>query len=313
VTPPRAGLAGVVLAAGAGTRLRPLTDLRPKALCPVGGLPLLERALRAAEAFAGHGPEHVAVNAHHHADAVIRFCRGRATVSRELPRALGTAGALGALRPWIGGRDVLVVNADVYLPEGPEGLTDGWDGERSRLLCAPATGRVDFRHPVAGPVRYVGVCLLPWDAVRQLAPVPSGLYEVLWRAQHAEGALDLHLLPEGRTVLDCGTPSDYLRANLHASGGTSVVGEDAQVLGDLERCVVWEGAWVGPEEHLVECVRAGDRATPITVPAPLTDSTSPSRAKHTSPSPAERTSPDPERAAAAESTGPQGLRAVRAR
>ena len=37
--------AGVVLAAGLGTRLRPLTHLRPKALCPVGGVPLLDLAL----------------------------------------------------------------------------------------------------------------------------------------------------------------------------------------------------------------------------------------------------------------------------
>ena len=60
--------AGVVLAAGAGTRLRPLTDLRPKALCPVGGRPLVDLALdRLAAEVGGLGPQWLAVNAHHHA------------------------------------------------------------------------------------------------------------------------------------------------------------------------------------------------------------------------------------------------------
>jgi MurNAc alpha-1-phosphate uridylyltransferase len=66
-------------------------------------------------------------------------------------------------------------------------------------------------------------------------------------------------------VIDCGTPADYLAANLHASGGRNVIGEGATVLGRLERSVVWDGAWVGPEESLSEVIRAGDRRRPLTV------------------------------------------------
>ena len=54
-------LAGVVLAAGLGTRLRPLTLVRPKPLCPVGDRPLLDHALDRMAAVAGD----VAVNVHH--------------------------------------------------------------------------------------------------------------------------------------------------------------------------------------------------------------------------------------------------------
>lgn len=197
------GLVAVILAAGAGRRLRPLTDRVPKALCPVGGVPLLDLALASVTPYANP----VAVNAHHFAEQLVRQVGGRAHVSVEQPEALGTAGALGALRGWIAGRPVLVRNADAYLPDGLDPLLDGWAGECCRLLAAPAgAGRADF-----GELRYVGAALLPWTAVAGLAPVPSGLYEVLWRDA------DLDLVVTEDLAIDCGTPDDYRRANRHAA------------------------------------------------------------------------------------------------
>jgi N-acetyl-alpha-D-muramate 1-phosphate uridylyltransferase len=267
-----ASFAGVVLAAGAGTRLRPLTELRPKALCPVGTVPLLDLALDRLAPLAGAGPDHVAVNAHALADAVVAAAGARAHVSVEDGEARGTAGALGLLRPWIDGRDVAVTNADAYLPGGMRGLADaagGWDGERSRLLCASVDGAGDF--PAVRPgLRYVGACLLPWTAVRGLPTGPSGLFEVLWRAQAAAGLLELVSLDEadaGDVAIDCGTPQDYLSANLHASGGRSVVDPSAVVEGEVVRSVVWDGAHVAAGERLVEVVRAGTRRHPVTVAA----------------------------------------------
>jgi N-acetyl-alpha-D-muramate 1-phosphate uridylyltransferase len=90
--------------------------------------------------------------------------------------------------------------------------------------------------------------------VRDLAATPSGLYEVLWRSAAEHGTLDLPLV-EG-PVVDCGTVGDYLRANLLACDGASVVGAAAKVEGKLTRAVVWDGARVGPDEHLVDVVRA---------------------------------------------------------
>lgn len=256
--------AGVVLAAGAGTRLRPLTDLRPKALCPVGGRPLLDLALDRLEPHTGTGPRHLAVNAHHHAEQVVDHVARRAHLSLERPEPLGTAGALGALRDWVDGRAVLLTNADAYLPDGLAELATGFDGERCRLLVRLLTdgSRPDFALD-GRPVRYVGAGVLPWQHVRRLEAAPTGLYEVLWRELDQRGRLDL--VVTAGTVIDCGTPADYLAANLHASGGRSVVGEGAAVEGRLTRCVVWAGAYVGAHENLVAVVRAGDREHPVTV------------------------------------------------
>jgi CTP:molybdopterin cytidylyltransferase MocA len=246
-------LAGVVLAAGAGTRLRPLTLARPKPLCTVGGRPLLDTAL---ERVRPHAAE-VAVNVHHHAAAMLAALAGRDVhVSREEPAALGTAGALGRLRPWVDGRPVLVTNADAWYPAGGAravaDLVAGWDGRRPRLLCVAApgpAGRGDF-----GDLHYVGTALLPWSSVRDLAARPSGLYEVSWAAAHARGELDL--VRADLAAVDCGTPADYLRANLAASGGRPVVEPGAVVEGELVRSVVWAGERVGRGERLVDAVRA---------------------------------------------------------
>lgn len=242
-------LAGVVLAAGAGTRLEPLTRVRPKPLCTVDRRPLLDWALDRVRPYA----DEVAVNLHHHAEQMLAALSGRGLhVSHERDEALGTAGALGRLRGWLDGRAVLLTNADAWYPEDGvaalDDLVSGWDGERPRLLCVRQEGTGDF-----GDLRYVGTALLPWWSVRELTDRPSGLYEVSWARLHAEGCLDLVLAD--LAAVDCGTPLDYLRANLAASGGASVVEDGATVDGEVVRSVVWSGETVAAGERLVDAIR----------------------------------------------------------
>jgi hypothetical protein len=152
---------------------------------------------------------------HAHPGQLLRTLRRLGVhASVEQPVALGTAGALGRLRPWLDGADVLLTNADAWYPPAHaarvlDDLVAGWDGVRPRLLCVEAPGRGDF-----GDLRYVGTCLLPWSAVADLEPVPSGLYEVSWRDSYAAGGLDL--VTTELAAVDCGTPRDLLRANLRA-------------------------------------------------------------------------------------------------
>jgi N-acetyl-alpha-D-muramate 1-phosphate uridylyltransferase len=235
-------LCAVVLAAGEGARLRPLTRVRPKPLCPVGNVPLVDLAV---ERVRGATPA-VAVNVHHDRAAIEAHLDGRVHVSVEEREALGTAGALGHLRPWIGGRAVVVVNADTWCPGSLAGITEGWDGERVRLLLAGDDRLL--------PTSRIASALMPWDEVERLDAVPSGLYEVSWGRLAVAGRIDV--VRWDGPCLDCGTPARYLRANLAASAGEPVVAPGAVVRGAVERSVLWDGAMVEPGERLCEAVRA---------------------------------------------------------
>jgi NDP-sugar pyrophosphorylase family protein len=227
----------VVLAAGFGTRLRPLTDLRPKALCPVNNVPLVDRAVARARGFA----DDIAVNVHYARDQMIAHLRDvHVSVEADI---LGTAGALWNLRTWIDGRDVLVVNADAYVDGDVESLARGWDRSTPRLAVIADEQRADF----GGRWRYIGMCLLPAAVAERLER--GGLHDQVFRD-------DVELHPLDVWFTDCGTPADYHAANMHASGGANVVGDGARVHGSIERCVVWPGSVVEANEHLRNAIRA---------------------------------------------------------
>lgn len=103
-----------LLAAGLGTRLRPLTDDVPKCLVPLNGKPLLDYWF---SLLAAHGVTEVLVNVHHHAEKVEAFLRAsrypfRITPFYE-PQLLGSAGTIWANRDWVAGeQNFLIAYAD---------------------------------------------------------------------------------------------------------------------------------------------------------------------------------------------------------
>ena len=244
-------VAGIVLAAGVGSRLRPLTRFRPKALCPVDNVPLVDLALTRVASVTRDGPPDLAVNAHHHVAQMADHVGGRAHLSVEQPVALGTAGAVAHLRPWLDGRPALVVNADTWSPISLAPLLDGWDGASVRVMVVGSA----TLSPGAGVVG----SLLPVDAIATLPDRPAGLYETCWKPLLDRGRLEV-IGAEGPFVA-CDRPRDYLAANMAASGGASVIGEGADVRGKLTRCVVWPGAVVFEGESLVDAIRVDEHVT----------------------------------------------------
>ena len=140
----------MVLAAGLGTRMRPLTDDRPKALVEVGGRALIDHVLdRLAEA----GVETAVVNVHWFADRLEGHLAPRAAprilISDERAELLETGGGLKKARSLLGDAPVWVANIDSVWTGGAGALrqlADLWDPERmdAALLLASREQSIGF-------------------------------------------------------------------------------------------------------------------------------------------------------------------------
>jgi mannose-1-phosphate guanylyltransferase len=269
----------MVLAAGLGTRLRPLTDVCAKALVPVGDRPMLAHAL---EKLREARVTRVIVNAHHRAQQIRDFVRSYAvgvSVSEE-PELLGTAGALARAAPMIGAGDVLVWNSDILADVELQALADAHalGGAEAMLVVQPlargegSVGLDERGHVVrlrgesfAREVRggeFLGIHILG-AALRAKLPERGCLVGDVYIPALARGATIGTLCCKSRWY-DIGMLTSYLDANLGwltarnvaswvAAGARvaaevtldhAIVGEGAIVAGSgaLARCVVWPGA-----------------------------------------------------------------------
>jgi MurNAc alpha-1-phosphate uridylyltransferase len=155
----------LVLAAGLGMRMRPLTDHLPKPLIKLGGQPMLDHVLdRLAEA----GVTEAIVNVHYLADQVEAHVAKRTvpriTISDERAEILDTGGAVNKVLHLLGSTPFFVHNSDSVWVEGTGNtltrMIEAWDGERmdSLLLFARAddslgyNGRGDFHMDEAGRI-----------------------------------------------------------------------------------------------------------------------------------------------------------------
>ncbi|HQR90226.1 MAG: mannose-1-phosphate guanylyltransferase [Caulobacter sp. 35-67-4] len=212
----------MVLAAGLGTRMRPLTDDRPKALVEVGGRVLIDHMLdRLVEA----GVETAVVNVHAFADRLqahlmARQARGlgpRIVISDERPQALETGGGIRNALPLLGDGPVWVANIDsVWIESGAPALdavAAAWDpaGMDVCLLLASTAeslgfhdsgdvfledGVVRFKGPgEMAPLVYVGVHICKPGIT---ADGPDGPFSLtpIWKNLAAKGRVH-GVSPEG--------------------------------------------------------------------------------------------------------------------
>jgi len=129
----------MVLAAGMGTRMRPLTDSLPKALVPVAGRALIDRVL---DKLAEAGVERAVVNVHHFADQVEAHLKDRTDlevlISDEREGLLDSGGGIQHARALLGEDPIFVANIDSLWLEGAtpalEGLKAAWNPQRMDLL-----------------------------------------------------------------------------------------------------------------------------------------------------------------------------------
>ena len=215
--------AALVLAAGLGTRMRPLTLTRPKALLAVGGVPLVDRAITHAR-NAGLAP--VVVNVHHHAAQMRRhLCAADVVLSDETDALRDTGGGVRHALPLLGAAPFVVLNVDAIWQD-PSPLADllaAWDGarmdgllqlvprDRARAHGGPGDiardpqGQPRFRGDApTAPYVYTGAQILTPAAFDD---TPTGAFPMVrvWRRLLARGRLGT-VVHHGLWV-DAGTPA----------------------------------------------------------------------------------------------------------
>jgi mannose-1-phosphate guanylyltransferase len=270
-------LSAMVLAAGLGSRLRPLTDERAKPLVPVGDRPALAHVLDRLKTAA---ISRIVVNAHHRIEEMQPFVAAFGAGLSEEKNLLGTAGGISRAAPLLGSGSVLVWNADVLAEVDPREVIAAHernDGEATLVVQRCRSGHGPVGMSAQGRIvrlrneqfgeeafggEFLGLSVLG-AALRARLPARGCLVgDSLVPALRA-GALLRSYSYDGPWV-DIGTPRAYLRANmawLEAQRRTAWIGNATRVAvgvtldhvllgdgarvtgtGELTRCVVWPGA-----------------------------------------------------------------------
>lgn len=217
----------MVLAAGFGERMRPLTNRLPKPLVQVGGKALIDYGL---DQLAEAGVEKAVVNVHYLADQIERHLAGRqrprVVISDERAALLGTGGGVVKALPELGDAPFFHVNSDSIWIDGVKGnlsrLAEAFDPARmdALLLLAPAAmsigyqGRGDFAMASDGRLRkrperevvpfvYAGAALL---ASELFAGAPAGAFGLTKMFDEAAEAGRLHGLRLEGLWMHVGTP-----------------------------------------------------------------------------------------------------------
>lgn len=202
----------MVLAAGLGTRMRPLTDDRPKALVEVGGRALIDHVL---DRLVDAGVEKAVVNVHWFADRLEQHLKARGRgpdiiISDERAELLETGGGLRKARPLLGDEPVFVANIDSIWTDQGDALGDlvrlwnpalmdaalllarregsiGFEGDGDFFLGDD--GRLTFRGEApCAPFAYMGVHITRPDYADGGPEGPFSL-SPLWRRSAADGRL----------------------------------------------------------------------------------------------------------------------------
>ena len=227
-----------ILAAGLGTRLRPLTYTTPKALVPVLNQPLLGVLLAQLKVA---GASRVAVNTHHLADQVQHFLKrnnppGLKVVVRPEPEILGTGGGLRNLAGALDDASFLAVNADILTDLN---LAEIFQQRRQKALATlvlhdcPRFNNVwlDQKGRVAGvgsppsnksgpPLAYTGIQVVSPGMLKWLPPAGPADLVAAWQHAIAQGEELAAVVVSGHFWQDLGTPEAYLTVHQRLLSGT---------------------------------------------------------------------------------------------
>jgi len=246
----------MILAAGEGTRLKPLTDICPKALVPVANKPVIERLI----AFLiRHGVEEIIVNAHHHYQKLLDYLKGdyefgaRVEVRLE-KKILGTGGGIKNTQDFWDQAPFIVINGDILTDVDLEKAYD-YHLKRENLLTLvlhdfPVHNKImvdddmnilaiERGTNVSGALAFTGIQIMS-PAVLELIP-ENQHYSIIecYKRIIREGRPIRGYRVTGHSWTDIGTIPDYLQANQRfVSASTVAVGAECHIDADA-RLAEW--------------------------------------------------------------------------
>ncbi len=199
----------MILAAGRGERLRPLTDATPKPMIPVAGRSMLDRSM---DRLAAHGVRTVVVNVHHLGEQIAAHLGSRARIVHE-DRLLETGGSVKNALPLLGEGPYFILNGDGLWSDGKQPMLSrmeaAWNPTRmdALLLLHPiekaigreAKDRGDYfldgdgraRHrgsAASAPYMFASVSICDSRLLRDSPDGPFSLLK-LWNRAEAQGRL----------------------------------------------------------------------------------------------------------------------------
>ncbi len=234
-------LTAVILAAGLGTRLRPLSQQVPKTLFPILNRPLLGLLLTQLHAA---GYRRVAVNTHHLAADIQAFVAAHCPAGLEVflshePEILGTGGGLRHLADFVGDSPFLVINGDI-LTDLDLALAFGWHREdalatlilhdfpRFNNVWTDGVGNIlafgaaaPAQPPPAAPLAFTGVQIV---SPRLFDLIPPGKFVNIidtYRLAIQQGETVAAAVPHGFFWRDIGSLTDYLEIHRILLAGAS--------------------------------------------------------------------------------------------
>ena len=295
-------LPALVLAAGLGTRLDPLTRLTAKAAVPLAGKTLLERSI---DQLRRQGVTDVVINLHHRPETVTAILGDGTRAGLRIryswePRILGSAGGPRRALPLLEADRFLIVNgdtfcdvdiaemvrdhiesgADVTMALVPNRAPDHYNGiklDEGRHVRAFVP-----RGQAQGTWHFIGVQIVEAKVFAGLPDgEPSETVAGIYRERIAAGTISIRGYCLDKPFVDVGTPRDYMAAALALAGSDNhnaiETGARIDASASLNRSVVWGNSSIGREAVLDNCVIAGVRLSAgfraseaVLVPASLT-------------------------------------------
>jgi NDP-sugar pyrophosphorylase family protein len=278
----------LVLAAGLGTRLDPLTRLVAKPAVPLAGRTLIERILGG---LRHHGIRDVVVNLHHRAESITGVIGDGTQLGLRVryswePQVLGSAGGPRHALPLLDTATFLIINGDTLCEVALAPLLGAHRRTKADVTLAlipnPDRARyngliLDDEHAVLGVVpkgrddtswHFVGVQVTQATVFAMLEDgVPAETIHGLYQTLLTDSPGGLRGWQVNAPFVDVGTPEDYLRAarslgRPDAGGAVIEPGADVDPAARLADSVVWADARVEAGTDLTRCIVAG----PVTVP-----------------------------------------------